>query len=226
LPNATHEAVSTSGLYPWKSLTLDRWTMETLGGAADFELMTGMHRTAFRHRPLSRLTWEGEDALRLNVDFHEPQLTITRDGDILYRTHTDSSLYLNRVENPLADAFRARTYDFTPEGTNVTIHVEYWLPAEAHGDDCRCPLLRIIESRIEGFTSEPLVLRGYWSQTFNDVHLTNAEEFLFEPRLEEGLSAALLDELEAADIVQIYVNGTGMLFLVGLDGAPRRIRPL
>ena len=70
-------------------------------------------------------------------------------------------------------------------------------------------------------------LRGYWSQTFDDIHHSDYEQFLFEPRLDSGVSPQQLSELAAADIAQIYVNGNGLfyppvLLIVGLDGRLRR----
>jgi hypothetical protein len=52
-------------------------------------------------------------------------------------------------------------------------------------------------------------------------------QFVFEPRLEPGLSAQQLSELAAADIMQIYVNQNGefwppVLLIVGFDGTLRR----
>ena len=106
------------------------------------------------------------------------------------------------------------------------IHTAYWLPYEASSDDCRCPLIRFQESRIEGFTSEPLVLHGFWSQTFNDVHHYASQEFIFEPRLDPGVTSQQRQELAAADIARIYVYRNGflepILMIVGLDGTLRR----
>lgn len=118
------------------------------------------------------------------------------------------------------------TYEIPGQGAHITVHTAYRLPFEAEGDDCRCPFVRFVETRIEGLTSQPIVLRGYWSQTFEDVHYHEREHFLFEPRLEEGLPVDLLNELVAADIARIYLNVNGafpvVLLFVGLDGEIRR----
>ncbi|EYF01213.1 PEP/pyruvate-binding domain-containing protein [Chondromyces apiculatus] len=69
------------------------------------------------------------------------------------------------------------------------------------------PLLKWVETRITGLTSSPIVLTGYFSQTYRPGHHNFSEEFMFEPRLEQGISAALVAELEAQGIRAIYLNG-------------------
>ena len=51
-------------------------------------------------------------------------------------------------------------------------------------------------------------------------------EFLFEPALEPGVSAAQLAELQVADVKYIYVGeefDTGTVYLIGFNGKARRI---
>lgn len=70
------------------------------------------------------------------------------------------------------------------------------------------------------------MLHGYWSQTFNDVHHYNSQEFIFEPRLDPEVSSQQLQELAAADIARIYIFRNGffdpLLMIVGLDGTLRQ----
>jgi hypothetical protein len=72
------------------------------------------------------------------------------------------------------------------------------------------PLARWVETRIEGCTSEPIVLHGYYSQTYRPEHHNFNEHFLFEPQLEPGLSPDVLTELREQDIRLIHVLG-GMI---------------
>jgi hypothetical protein len=67
------------------------------------------------------------------------------------------------------------------------------------------PLIAWVETRITGLTSEPIVLRGSYSQTYRPEHHNFSENFIFEPRLESGLPQTLLDELQALDIQLMYV---------------------
>jgi hypothetical protein len=146
-------------------------------------------------------------------------------GHVGHYTNAVTQLYPLRTE-AANDRLMEKTFSVTGQGKTIEIQSTYWLPEEARGDDCRCPLLRIVESRISGFTTEPIVLRGYWSQTYGNIHTLDFEHFIFEPRLEPGLPSTQLAELAAADIVQIYINGNGSedaaLLLIGWDGTLRR----
>ncbi len=59
-------------------------------------------------------------------------------------------------------------------------------------------------TRIEGLTTEPIVLTGYFSQSVGaGAHLC-PKNFLFEPGLEPGISQQTLDELIARNVRLIY----------------------
>jgi hypothetical protein len=198
--------------------------MQTISGPMDFALRTDFGQEAPAQSPFRMLPASG--GITLDVQFNQPVRDISPYGEIGYFTNTSTRLQPTRAETS-NDLLREANFDVVGQGTNILIHSSYWLPLEARGDDCRCPVLRIVESRIEGFTTEPLVLHGYWSQTFNDVHNYGFVQFVFEPRLEPGLSSQRLIELAAADIAQIYVNGNGqfippVLMIVGFDGTLRR----
>jgi len=82
------------------------------------------------------------------------------------------------------------------------------------------PLAPLAETRIEGLTFEPIVLRDYYSQSAAPGHWS--AEYVFEPRLEPDLPAAQLGELEAANIQLIHVfnhitHGSRVTIL-GCDG--------
>jgi hypothetical protein len=67
------------------------------------------------------------------------------------------------------------------------------------------PLKRWDRTLIEGLTAEPIVLRGYYSQTFRPEHHNIIEHFLFEPRLEPGLSDAVLTQLNTMGVRFIHL---------------------
>ena len=60
------------------------------------------------------------------------------------------------------------------------------------------------QTRIEGLTSEPIVLTGYFSQSVGGGAHLCPKNFLFEPGLEPGIPQKILDELQARNIRLIY----------------------
>ncbi len=90
------------------------------------------------------------------------------------------------------------------------------------------PLYAWKETVITGLTAEPIILRGFYSQTMAPGHHNFWEEFLFDPKLEalepnapEGsqpLTAQQRAELEAANVSMIYG------FWGGITGGESRLR--
>jgi hypothetical protein len=60
------------------------------------------------------------------------------------------------------------------------------------------------QTRIEGLTTEPIVLTGYYSQSIGGGAHLCPKNFLFEPALEPEISQEILDELESRNIRLIY----------------------
>ncbi len=114
------------------------------------------------------------------------------------------------------------------EGTvgGVTVAVDFAWPAATSGEVAgyTAPLARWVETRITGLTAEPIVLHGYWSQTYHPFHHNFSEEFVFEPAREPGLPAALRAELLQKDVALVYFqpdyDGVDIR-LIGLSGAVR-----
>jgi hypothetical protein len=64
--------------------------------------------------------------------------------------------------------------------------------------------IQFAQTRIEGLTTEPIVLTGYFSQSVGGGSHLCPKNFLFEPGLEPGISPQILDELHARNIRLIY----------------------
>lgn len=146
-------------------------------------------------------------------------------------------------------AFTSRSVDFTvlggcPDQQVVTartalvereavlgarsVRTSFWWPEGPGGIGAgyTAPLHRWRETVIEGFTARPIVLRGYWSQTYRPGHHNFSEDFIFEPRLEEGISPAVVAELETANVRWIHVQVgkvTPRIAVMGVDGVYRRL---
>ena len=76
-------------------------------------------------------------------------------------------------------------------------------------------------------TSQPIELQNSFSQSYRPSHHNIEETFMFEPRFEPGLSPALLDELQAANIQSLHVlHGAyteTLIYVLGTDGRLRTL---
>ena len=108
----------------------------------------------------------------------------------------------------------------------VTMDVNFFWPPAPTGivAGYTAPLQKWDVTTISGLATEPIVLRGYFSQTYRPGHHNFTEEFIFEPRLEEGITAGQLDELEALDVKQIHVFFGGVNPEVKLIGFDDKVR--
>jgi hypothetical protein len=102
----------------------------------------------------------------------------------------------------------------------------YWPEFPQAAGGYTAPLVEWVETSIMGLTSEPIVLHGYYSQTYRPEHHNFGEHFIFEPRLEEGVSSETLAELAAANIQLIQCDRRAFgveLWALGFDRQFRRL---
>jgi hypothetical protein len=112
--------------------------------------------------------------------------------------------------------------------SNVTVQTSYYWPlGPTASGGYTAPLVRFVETRITGLTTQPIVLTNHFSQTYRPGHHNFTEDFIFEPRLEPGLSPATLAELTAANIQLIHVWwGGGNITVINVLGFNQTIRRL
>jgi hypothetical protein len=149
--------------------------------------------------------------LTLHVDYDRPVLSWhqqlwSTDPPSGLRTAMSNTVHLWSPPAPSTkDVFQERSATF--EG--VSIRTSFYFPPPPTGfPDWRthtAPLLRWGQTAIEGLTTEPVILEGYYSQTYRPEHHNLIENFLFEPRLEPELSADLLDQLTNLDVRLIHL---------------------
>jgi hypothetical protein len=159
----------------------------------------------------------------ITVTYATPVPTVNQSGII---TTTNSHF---AVLEPVRDVtpgcpFVERTVD---NGKGVQAATSFYWPNEPPAPaGYTAPLIRFERTVITGLTTQPIVLTGYYSQTYRPGHHNFTEEFIFEPRLESGMPAATLAELAAANISLLYVKsglaGAGMI-VAGMDGALRKL---
>ena len=107
------------------------------------------------------------------------------------------------------------------------IQIEFYWPPHPTGPTAgyTAPLQAWKETVITGLTEEPIILKGWHSQTYAPGHHNFWEEFIFEPSKEEGLSEIQRNELEEADVKLIYLfNDRGRpapAYIIGFDDEAR-----
>ena len=102
----------------------------------------------------------------------------------------------------------------------------YWPNDPPAAAGYTAPLVRFVETRINGLTTQPIVLTNYYSQTYRPGHHNFTEEFIFEPRLEPGLPASTFAELEAANIQFLHVELGFVEPIINVLGMDQKLRKL
>src|SRR4030042_6887247 len=140
--------------------------------------------------------------LTLSVEYNEPVLSWDWMGPT---TTTTDWIYLCPCHQPqIGDLLQERSFE-GPNGVRISTTF-YWPPDPGMAAGYTAPLARWVETVIEGYTSEPIVLHGWYSQTYRPEHHNFSEHFIFEPQLEPGISPQILSELHAKDIRLIHMH--------------------
>ncbi len=125
------------------------------------------------------------------------------------RSTTASRVHLwQRAEPSDDDILQERSLS----SNGVSIQTTFYYPAPPPGQTdwvadagSTAPLKRWGRTTLQGLTAEPIVLEGYYSQTYRPEHHNFIENFLFEPRLEPGISQSILDQLKSRNIRFIHM---------------------
>jgi len=120
-------------------------------------------------------------------------------------TTTQNKVYLWPREPERPDDI-LETRSFSAGG--VSIETSFYIPVHPTSSswaNATKVLKRWDRTLIHGLSAEPIVLKGYYSQTFKPDHHNQTEHFLFEPRLEPGISADVLSQLRDRDIRLIHL---------------------
>jgi len=197
----------------------DTWRWGDLATPRVYQLLTTGLRTAVSSadNPIFILEDLGTDAytpyrvLTLDVTHDDPVMEWRQSLGSL-RWTTKNRVYLWPCQPPDPnDVLQERS--FTADGTSIRTSFYYPAPPEGHPGwvGSTAPLKRWGQTVIEGLTSEPIILQGYYSQTCRPEHHNLVENFLFEPQLESGISPDILDQLRARDIrfIQLTLDHEG-----------------
>lgn len=217
-PFAWHSCESSS--YSDGMDTVDGWLMHHLPNPRTCELHTNNIPTQVLPAENPLLTLLDIGWLRLQAEYDQPVSSWDWTGPT---TTTTDEIRLCPCPQPHpGDLLQERTFD-GPNGVSISTSF-YWPPPHSGPvAGYTAPLVRWVETIIEGYTSEPIVLSGYYSQTYCPEHHNFSEHFLFEPQLEPGISQNILDELRARDIrlIHLYLNFSGGLITTyGFEDKP------
>ncbi|MBI4327893.1 MAG: hypothetical protein HY674_21895, partial [Chloroflexi bacterium] len=217
-PGASHVADSSGAT--------DRWTIGVGLTRRDYELVTGNIKRLVSQAE-SPLQFLGDFEFTVNATYAVPVPIVDWTGPA---TTTNESVRLRPCPRRSAeDLLQDRQLLATVGGKSIRTSF-YW-PKEPQGAIAgyTAPLVDWVETRIEGLTAQPILLRGFYSQTYRPEHHNFGEQFVFEPRLEPGLSPAILNELQAANIRLVHLRhdrfgATSKAMILGLDGKFRELK--
>jgi hypothetical protein len=211
-------------------LIMQGWTLGAGSDQRDYELQTAIRtKVGPNESPVLNLS---DLRLTFTVDFATPQpaLEFSFEGPIPVMVNQHSVVLEPRRMLISTNHLQERTF---PAGAVSVQTSFYWPKPPGRGiGDKTAPLVQWKETRIAGLTSEPITLRGDYAQTYRPGHHNFTEEFIFEPALEEGLAPSVLQELQAANVKLIYIQGEGLfgspdeppvMMILGIDGNFRTI---
>ncbi|MEN8872153.1 MAG: PEP/pyruvate-binding domain-containing protein [Akkermansiaceae bacterium] len=205
---------------------VDSWTETNFkGGNSDLEFRFKMpSASTLSSQPIRIIS---DFRSEFHATFAAPQLTRSfRDG---FTTTTSQFVVLTPsvTDQPLPPGSSLQTRNAqTRSGTMIEINF-HWPPGPTGiSAGYTAPLQKWELTTITGLTTSPIQLSGYFSQTYRPGHHNFSEEFLFEPRLEEDISQSTLDELEALDMKQFYLEFGGRTPTIKVIGFDNQVRDL
>jgi hypothetical protein len=194
-PGAQHSVGQTD---PSGTPVTDSWIMgnHRMGLTALVQDSSGPNQSPFITLADARVLWSADYATPLpSLDYGAQMMTVTNEDVLLrpVRQTNAGSILVTRT---------------TPATKGAAITTQFYWPEYPKGPTAgyTAPLLKWVQTTIEGLTTEPIVLTDYFSQTYRPEHHNFGEYFLFEPALEPGISAEIIAELEAKNVRYIYLH--------------------
>ncbi|MCF7763359.1 MAG: PEP/pyruvate-binding domain-containing protein [Verrucomicrobia bacterium] len=113
-------------------------------------------------------------------------------------------------------------------GGALAVESKFYWPPPPSGPSAgyTAPVQKWVETVITGIADEPIVLKGFFSQTYLPGHHNFFESFVFQPSAEEGISEEVLERLKEVNLDKIVCEGepssVGTIRIIGLDGKLRQ----
>jgi len=201
--------------------SFDGWLMHDLQNTRAYELRTDNlpAQVGSMDGPVVSLSDFGfsPGCLRVSVAYDQPVPSLNWMG--LTTTTTDTILLCPCPRPQPGDLLQERHTEGS-NGVSITSSF-YWPPPPEDTALYTAPLKRFVETVIQGYTTEPIVLQGYYSQTYWPEHHNWNEFFIFEPQLEPGIAQKTLEELRAQNIRFFLVDDfKGKISTYGLNTGP------
>ncbi len=151
-----------------------------------------------------------ESPVLTQFDFVDPRLEVEYDTPVLV---IDGLLEEQRTTSEwtaLGSPFEQKAGDLVQDVRlrvgGVTVRTRYVWPEIPNDFIIKTfPLARWIETTITGLASQPIVLHGEFSQSYRPEHHNFSEHYMFESRLEPGMSPDIIEELEQRGIRVVHV---------------------
>ncbi|MGI8602732.1 MAG: PEP/pyruvate-binding domain-containing protein [Verrucomicrobiales bacterium] len=196
----------------------DLWTLGTGAEQRVFELETLV--TTEVREPQSPVLTQTDFGKVLKVTYARPMPTFSDLGE----PATTSEEFARLVpESGITPTSLLQRREVTTQ-SGMAIEASFYWPESPKGvvAGYTAPLVQWVETKITGLTTVPIVLRGYFSQTYRPGHHNFTESFIFEPQLEEGISPQVISALAAANIKLLHWEWRGSegstVTRLGLDG--------
>ena len=191
LPGAEHRYEQPQNEWE-RPLLIDKWSFAELGNPRVYALSTQPLFQESVRDPLVTL-----DDFRLDIEvkydtpvlLNEPNTTLTE------------TVALYQPWEPGGQDY-SEECSFDDPNTGVSINTRFYVHWSMMGGTPTS--VQFEQTRIEGLTTEPIVLTGFYSQSIGGGAHLCPKNFLFEPGLEPGVSQTILDELAARNIQLIY----------------------
>jgi hypothetical protein len=212
-----------------ETVLVDRWQESRDGKTTTYKMSVVIPRwLPDRNSPAVFL---GELPIYLEANYSKPLKNLSIDwqtGKPTYKSVKTEEIKLSAFDPNETISLDDLPQDRLVEGKDEKkIEIEFFWPPHPTGPTAgyTAPLKAWKQTTITGLLDEPLVLKGWFSQTYAPGHHNFWEEFIFEPSMEEGISEELLAELEEADVKQIYLFierwRSANAMIIGFDGKAR-----
>ena len=147
------------------------------------------------------------------------QLGITRQDSV--------TLAIDRSAGTPSPRSSVQTRKFALKGGVLAVKSKFYWPPPPSGPSAgyTAPVEKWVETVITGISDEPIVLKGFFSQTYLPGHHNFFESFIFQPAAEEGIPEEVLERLKEVNLDKIVCDGepwsAGTIRIIGMDGKLR-----